>query len=203
MLRILLFLKKPQAGLVKTRLAHSIGPDAALRTYRQLVRTQLEHLPGGAKLEVHYTPAEAEADMRAWLGEDRIYRPQAEGGLGNKLECAVKDAFQRGAKQVVCIGGDCPYLHTTHFEHTAQALADGADVVFGPSMDGGYYLVGLQQARPELFRNIPWSSSGTLAASLERAADLGLRTVQLERLEDVDDQDSLERAVRNGALSPP
>jgi rSAM/selenodomain-associated transferase 1 len=163
---ILLFLKAPRRGYVKTRLAHTTGPERALQAYRALVQRQWDQLPENGRIEVHYTPSDADFEMRQWLGNEHEFYPQAEGELGLRLEHSVEKAFGRGAKTVFCIGGDCPKLDRSHFEQAAAALKHDCDVVFGPSEDGGYYLIGLNAPQPELFQEIPWSSRNTLSTSL-------------------------------------
>ena len=100
----------------------------------------------------------------------------------------------------MCIGGDCPKLDYVHLEQTATALESDYDVVFGPSEDGGYYLIGLNAPYPELFRGIPWSTTTTLDESLKQAARLELIVLQLETLYDVDGIAELDRALNEGLL---
>lgn len=197
---ILLYLKAPRRAYVKTRLAHTIGHERALATYRALVERQCRQLPENERIEIHFTPNDADFEMRQWLGHDYHYYPQAEGELGPRLAHSVEAAFDRGAGTVLCIGGDCPQLCQTHFEQASATLNEGYDVVFGPSEDGGYYLIGLKSPQPKLFEDIPWSTRSTLDSSLQRAAELGLRVKLLETLYDIDEVNELERAIATGLL---
>jgi len=197
---ILLFLKAPRRGHVKTRLAHSVGATRALATYKALVERQLRALPPAIPTEVHYTPHDAEFEMQQWLGESLNYYPQSEGDLGARLTDSIKRAFDRGAQTVLCIGGDCPQLNAEHFEQAAELLDSGHDVVFGPSEDGGYYLIGLKSALPQLFEDIPWSTRNTLEASLKKATYLGLSVGLLETLFDIDEAKELQRALTEGLI---
>jgi len=199
---ILLFLKAPRRGHVKTRLAHHVGSKRALEVYRALVARQWSALPASKLIEVHYTPHDAGFEMQKWLGGDHAYFPQSEGELGARLEHSVECAFQRGAQSVACIGGDCPLLEERHFNEAEQLLDSGHDVVFGPSEDGGYYLIALRRPLPELFRDVPWSTRNTLQASLDRAAELGLKIGLLETLYDIDEVSELERALADGLIQP-
>lgn len=195
-----MLLKAPRLGDVKTRLAHHTNPERALQIYRALVERQCTQLPGHSRIEIHYTPRDADLEMRQWLGHTHTFYPQCEGVLGLRLECSVAAAFERGAKTVICIGGDCPTLDQSHFKQAAAALDSDYDVVFGPSEDGGYYLIGLNAPQPKLFQGIPWSSGHTLSCSLSKASDLGLRIKQLETLYDIDEITELRRAIDAGRL---
>ena len=197
---ILLFLKAPRRGHVKTRLAHKVGAERALATYRALVQRQWQALPESAPIEVHYTPHDAEFEMKQWLGAEVPHYAQAEGELGARLTDSVKRAFGRSAQTVLCIGGDCPQLEARHFDEAVKLLDTGHDVVFGPSEDGGYYLIGLQSPMPELFEDIPWSTRNTLEASLQQADALGLKVGLLETLYDIDEVSELDRALESGLI---
>jgi len=199
--RILIFLKAPRAGFVKTRLAQTVGEARALAVYRQLVEGQLQRLPLDLSVEIHFAPADAQSEMQEWLGPDRSYYPQVEGGLGERLASAIQSSFEGGAASVLCIGGDCPALGEAQIDAAMTALNDGEDVVFGPTEDGGYYLVGLKSPQPELFQSIAWSTGTTLQSSLAVAAKLGLKVKLLEKLYDVDEVSDFERAQTEGYLS--
>ena len=197
---ILSWLKAPRAGEVKTRLAQSIGPEKALKVYRSLVERQLSELPPEYPLEIHYTPTDALDEMREWLGDEYSFHAQCEGGLGIRLERAVANAFKRGAKSVICIGGDCPELNRVHLEQAADDLQNDYDIVFGPSEDGGYYLIGLNSYYPEMFQDIPWSTQATLETSLKKSSVLNLRVKLLETLYDIDEITTLNKAIRQGLI---
>ncbi|MEN8662608.1 MAG: TIGR04282 family arsenosugar biosynthesis glycosyltransferase [Lentimonas sp.] len=197
---ILLLLKAPRRGHVKTRLAHSIGAERALITYKALVKRQWQALPSNTPAEVHYTPNDAEIEMKQWLGADTPHYPQSEGDLGARLIDSINRAFERGARTVLCIGGDCPQLEAEHFQQATEMLDSGDDVVFGPSEDGGYYLIGLRSPFPQLFQDIPWSTCKTLEASLRQAAILGLKVGLLETLYDIDEASELDRAMKAGLI---
>ncbi len=198
---VLVFLKAPRIGRVKTRLAKNIGLESALKVYRSLVERQLGELSPNDPVEIHYAPADALEEMHDWLGNGYDFYPQCEGGLGLRLEHAVSEAFARGAKSVICIGGDCPSLNYKHLKQASVALQRDHDVVFGPSEDGGYYLVGIHEFHVELFQNIPWSTETTLEESMKKSMLLGLRVKSLETLYDIDEINELNRAFDQGLLS--
>lgn len=186
---IQLFLKAPAPGTVKTRLGKTLGDEKACEIYKQLVAHQLKNLPAEAGLEIHFAPAKAGTAMQDWLGKDLTYLPQCEGNLGDRLRHAVFSAFERGESQVFCIGSDCPALEASHFQKAENFLSSGADVVFGPTFDGGYYLIGMTAAHACLFEGIPWSTEETLQTSLKHAQAAGLKTTCLETLSDVDEEE--------------
>ena len=101
---------------------------------------------------------------------------------------------------MLCIGGDCPGLMRTHLAAAAGALTAGTDLVLGPTLDGGYYLIGLARPQPELFEDIPWSHADTLKATLRQAERRHLKWQLLDALYDVDEATDLERALKDGLL---
>lgn len=189
---ILVFVRAPEAGRVKTRLAASIGADAALRVYRRLA----EHTVGealavtGAEVRVHFTPADAEAAVRAWLGAGPALLPQAGGDLGERMREAFARAFADGHRRVVIIGSDLPEMGADLLRRAIALLTDHQAVV-GPARDGGYYLLGLTGPVEGIFEGIAWSTPGVLAATLERLQTAGISPALLETLRDVDEAEDL------------
>jgi rSAM/selenodomain-associated transferase 1 len=185
--RLIVFVKRPQPGEVKTRLAREIGDDDAAALYRALAEQVLRATaPAGRAYGrvVCYAPADAGDDIARWLpGEERA--PQAAGDLGRRMDDALARAFAEGAPRAVLIGTDAPGLSREHVEQAFDALRVH-DLVLGPACDGGYYLVGLTAPRPALFEGIAWSTPAVLAQTLSKAAALGLRHHLLPRLRDVD-----------------
>jgi len=197
---ILIFLKAPQLGQVKTRLARAVGDRRALAIYRSLVERQCGDLPEDSRIEIHFAPTDAEASMRDWLGTKFHYYPQTDGDLGQRLQHGIAEAFGRGASTVTSIGGDCPDLCARHIKEAQIQIHAGHDVVIGPSEDGGYYLISLAAPHRTLFEAIPWSAANTLAVSKEKAAQLGLKLSLLETLYDVDQHEDMDRAIRDGRI---
>lgn len=194
--RVLLFLKAPRPGTVKTRLAADLGPDAATALYRRLTERQIAAVhASGLPLELHFAPADAEPELRAWLGDTAgRYIPQFTGDLGARLAHATTLAFANGATRVALIGTDCPALDAARLQSAFDALANApADAVFGPARDGGYYLLALSAPHLDLFRDIPWSTAETLRVSLDRAQAATLRTALLPEEDDIDEVSSLRR----------
>jgi rSAM/selenodomain-associated transferase 1 len=193
---IILFLKAPVPGKVKTRLANEVGKEEAVDVYRWLVENQLRNLPPHWRVRVAYDPPNALKDFHAWLGTRLEYRPQGEGDLGDRIGAAVNQAFLEGAETVFCVGGDCPNLGPELFIGARSLLIEGNDLVFIPADDGGYVLVGLRTPCPEIFKDIPWSAPDTLHVSIDRAEAAGRRVARMPTLFDIDTRADLERAVR-------
>ena len=186
---IVVFVRAPLLGQVKTRLASEIGPARALEIYRALTEHVLTVVRStGAQVFVAHAPADAGAVMRAWLGDNVGYEPQADGDLGVRMADAFASRVADRADRVVIVGSDCPTI-TGETIATALAALDGADVVFGPALDGGYYLVAARALHSALFRDVPWSSPRTLEVSLTRAREAGLRVALLTPMRDIDTAD--------------
>lgn len=184
---LVVFLKQPRPGAVKTRLATVVGPELAAELYQVLVETVLEQTtpePGDYERLVFFDPPEARRALREWLPGVSL-RAQAPGDLEQRLADAFERAFRRGAARVAIIGSDAPALTRATVLRALRAL-DEADLVLGPAADGGYYLIALREVRPELLRGIDWSTSAVLRQTLERAQAARLRVRQLEPLRDVD-----------------
>ena len=183
---LVVFARAPELGRVKTRLAAEVGAERALAIYRELASRVLDAVRDGPhQIVIAHSPADAEPGMRAWLGDAFAYAPQCDGNLGARMTHAFASTLEAGAERVVLIGTDCP---TIGAETVAAAFAalDEADVVFGPALDGGYYLVGARKLHPLLFQAVPWSSERTLAVSLDLARRAGLRLALLPSMRDVD-----------------
>jgi uncharacterized protein len=189
---LLVFLKAPRVGSVKTRLAAAIGDVAAAAAYRAMVEHQLRSVPSGWQVRVMYTPADAATEMRSWLGNEVELLPQSDGDLGARLRSGFLRAIVPDGRPVIAIGGDCPALDTGCLNAAAAALS-ATDVVIGPARDGGYYLIGSRQRHDSLFHEIQWSSPHVLSQTLERARSAGLSVRLLEEKEDVDDAPAWQR----------
>ena len=190
---VCLMLKSPRPGTVKTRLGGEIGMDKACLIYRKLAEHQIDQIPNGCRLEIHYSPANDRDQMEAWLGKDITFVAQSEGNLGERLQGAAEAVFRTNAEAVLFLGADCPDVRAEVIEETVVQLKDH-DVVLGPSEDGGYYLIATKKSNPRLFDQIDWSTDRVLAQTKDRIAELGLRSLLLPSLVDVDDMASLQKA---------
>ena len=190
--QLLVFLKSPRPGRVKTRLARSVGDEAACALYRGMVEDLLQRLSPLSRVELRITPDATVERHADWLRPGWRARGQGEGSLGQRLSRAFRDHARGGARRILAIGSDTPDLALSHLQEGYSAL-ERAPVVLGPARDGGYWLIGARGHAPRLFEEIPWSTARVLEATLERVEELGHHAILLETLEDVDDEESLER----------
>lgn len=190
---LVLMVKAPIAGRVKTRLAEGIGLARATGFYRATLAAVAARLarPRQWCTYLAVTPDIA-TGAPVWPAGYRSFG-QGGGDLGKRMQ-RVMDGLPPGP--VVIIGSDIPGITATHIARAFDALK-AADVVIGPSSDGGYWLIGLRR-RPRvvrLFDGVRWSHAETLADTLRNAG--GLRVVKLDELDDVDDADDYAR-LRGG-----
>lgn len=206
MRRLLIFVKEPVPGQVKTRLAAEIGADAACQVYRRCVERTLERLSVlRDEITLCVEPAQATGRIQAWLGSACPVQPQRGATLGDRLADATHRTFIAGAHQVLVIGTDSPWLDDALVEKAFSAM-ERADMVVGPAADGGYYLVGLAKPAPELFHGIPWSTSQVLDQTLATARTLGMTVSLLPEGYDIDRLTDLQRwmqeDLRHGITAP-
>ncbi len=183
--RLLVFLKAPRVGTVKTRLAATLGMEAATAAYRTLVATLLREMDALDGVELRYAPDDAAAEIQPWRRPSWQLAAQGSGDLGERLIRAFAEHFADGARKVVVIGADCPDATPDDVRNAWSAL-DHHDLVVGPAHDGGYWLIGLTSPRPELFCELAWSTDQVLPRTLSRAREMGLRIAQLQTLTDID-----------------
>lgn len=191
-MKLLIFTRYPEPGSVKTRLIPTLGSEGASKLHSMMAKHTIKQLESlSALTEVCFTGPGIK-EMQAWLGKTLSYYPQGDGNLGEKLQRAFARAFGQGEDKVVVVGTDCPDLTTAHI-HRAFELLDESDLVLGPAEDGGYYLLGLNRLENNLFASIPWGTAEVLQVTLYKARLLGLKTILLEQLSDVDRPGDLRR----------
>lgn len=202
---LIIFAKDPRPGQVKTRLAASIGSARAAEWYRRTAREIIDELRGGPWLTmIRFCPDAAGKAIRSWLGSDRLsFGPQGPGDLGDRMRRAVRSALAEGSEghRVCVIGTDAPDVDGAVVEDAFALLEKDRDVVLGPAADGGYYLIGVDEDRPALFRDMPWSTAEVLQTTRDRIRTAGLEWAELPTLADVDDLADLEslRDRRSGS----
>lgn len=181
---LLIFIKNPTSGTVKTRIARTTGDAEALRIYRILLeKTRQAALEIRAERRLFYSDRIETGD--AWTETDFQKFVQHGNDLGARMAEAFRMAFADGADRVVIIGSDCPELDGTLLNDAFSRL-EHCDFVLGPTPDGGYYLLGMQTFEPSVFEEIAWSTESVRAATLEKISLLGKTCALLPELSDVD-----------------
>ncbi len=190
---ILLFVKAPFKGRIKSRLAATIGDDAALELYHRFVLDTIAAArPLAVPLRICCHPPDAVALVRAWLGEEPTYMPQQGSELGERMGQAFAQVFHEGYDRAILIGSDIPELSTAVL-HEAVAALDRNDTVLGPAADGGYCLIGFTAKTflPSVFQDMTWSTGTVCDETLGRLKRSGRRTHLLPKLHDIDTRDDL------------
>lgn len=192
--RLIVFTRYPEPGKAKTRLIPALGAEGAAHLQRQMTEhtmRQVKELQSFHPLsvEVHFA-GNHQQQMQDWLGDDLVYQPQVEGDLGWRMAEAFQRAFRNGIEGAVIIGTDCPGLNAPLMAEAFKTLTQ-YDLVLGPAMDGGYYLIGLRRLIPELFAGISWGTSEVLQQTIAIAQGMGLAIASLPPLADVDRPEDL------------
>lgn len=186
---LLIFIKNPVLGKVKTRLAASIGDKNALKIYyRLLEQTRCETQTLACDKLLFYSE---KIENDAWPATNYQKYVQEKGDLGLKMKVAFQKAFESGYEKVLIIGSDCAELKKEHIEMAFEAL-EKHDVVVGPANDGGYYLIGFQRLINEVFLNKTWSTAEVLNSTLQDLERLNKTYFLLPELIDVDNFEDLQ-----------
>lgn len=186
---IIIFVRNPVLGSVKTRIAAKLGAEAALKVYHKLLaQTHEIVLPLVADKFVFYADGVNENDI--W--ENGLFQKQQQvaGDLGFKMQQAFETLFAKGYQRVLIIGSDCYDLTTAHISNAFEELKNN-EVVVGPAVDGGYYLLGMKKMVPSLFHNIHWSTATVLQQTIEACETEKVTYVTLLTLSDVDEAENI------------
>lgn len=186
---VIIFVKNPVLGKVKTRLASSIGAEKALEIYEKLVNHTLYAVKDiMADVFVYFSES---VDENIFPFENNFFKKvQVGNNLGERMNNAFKEVFDLWYDNVVIIGTDCPDINVDILDDAFLQL-DNVNAVFGPAEDGGYYLLGMQKHYPQVFENILWSSSSVLYSTLSRCKQNNITYTLLPMLSDVDEEKDL------------
>jgi len=198
---LIIFLKNPEPGKVKTRLSTRFTPEQAASLYRAMAEDVISVHSSGSDYDafVFYSPAGDREAIRAWLGDDLDLCAQEGADLGERQYNAFRLVFAKGYERAVIIGTDCLDISPENLEATFGALGQ-SDLVIGPSEDGGYYLIGSRRA-PEFLRDgIAWSTPHVREQLLERVKRSGMEYQLLERKFDIDTCEDVDRLHANSRL---
>ncbi len=190
---VLFFVKNPEKAKVKTRLASAIGDKMAVKFYKRFLLEMLSTLNSGTFLfYVCFHPEDSLKDLKNWLGEDYLYIPQVGENLGEKMKNAFIEAFSMNFRKVLLIGSDIPDLPLEFIEDAFKSLNE-KDAVIGPSVDGGYYLIGFKNKTflPRVFDKIPWSTGRVFDETMKVFENEGLTVHTLLPIRDIDTVEDL------------
>jgi len=181
---LIIFARNPELGKVKTRLAETIGDEAALNIYVQLLEKTVsitENL--SVHKVVYYDERIGTGDL--WDSSKYFKALQNTRNLGEKMHSAVSNAFEEGYEKVCIIGSDCYDLTQEIIENAFESL-NSKQAVIGAAEDGGYYLLGMSQFVPELFEDKAWSTDSVFSSTKKDFERLGLSFDELQMLKDID-----------------
>ena len=180
---LIIFVRQPEWGKVKTRLAADVGNDAALAIYKKLLQ-HTHSITSVLNCAKFVYSAESVGGNDQWQqGYEK--RLQAGSDLGERMKAAFTDLFQKGYQKICIIGSDCFELTAAVLESAFQQL-NTHDVVIGPATDGGYYLLGMKGSLKELFAGIDWSTEHVFAQTKAHLERQDFTYAQLPKLSDVD-----------------
>jgi hypothetical protein len=203
---VIVMVKAPIAGTVKTRLTPPLPADEAARLAAAFAQDMVAGaLRTGAAVVIAYAPDDGRSLLGSILPGGLHWVPQQGGDLGERMSRAMADAQALGFGPIVIVGTDSPTLPTFYVTQALAALlSTETDLVLGPADDGGYYLFGARRKAPGLFDSVAWSTPQAFADTRANAARLGLRCRTLPPWYDIDTLEDLRRLRReldaDGAL---
>lgn len=185
---LIIFIKNPIEGKVKTRIAATLGNEMALKIYTTLLElTMINALELNVLRHLYYSDSLELNDK--WSNHDFLKATQVSGNLGHKMKVAFAEIFQQNKDlqkiKVVIIGSDCAELTPDLLSKSFNYL-ETHDVVLGPTYDGGYYLLGMNGYYPSLFDNINWSTETVFSETVNNTEQLQLTYALLPKLNDID-----------------
>jgi len=200
---VILFVKAPEYGRVKTRLATAVGKKMALSLYRLFVETTLARLAPFAPLRIEYTPEKKEGLIKHWLTGPHEMRSQKGMNLGIRMKNALARAFADGHSKAVIVGGDIPDLPVHLIREAFEAL-ESSDTVFVPVSDGGYCLVGARKGAlfTPMFEGMQWSHSQVMTETIKRAKAHKISVRLLPEWHDIDTPDDFLAFVKRNEHTP-
>lgn len=184
---LIIFVKLPHLGQVKTRMQPELSTEVSLNLYKAMGRDLVGHFSQSHYFDffIHFWPENARGEMQSWLGMNLNYIPQQGSDLGERLKNSFSNAFQQNYQKVCIIGSDLPTLNEKDILMAFEKL-ESSNVVLGPTMDGGYYLIALKKLYLQTFENIDWSTELVLRQTLLRIQQQNLSVFQMDIQQDID-----------------
>lgn len=191
--RVLLFVRAPELGRVKTRLEKEMDAATVLALYRCFVEDIIETVTvGGHDLMVFFSPPGKASSVREWLGDTVPVQPQVGKTLGEKMQNAFSTVFGMDVEHAVLMGSDFPDLDLRIIDEAFAFLRE-KEVVIGPAEDGGYYLIGFRKdaLAGDVFAAIDWGTATVFQETMQRLRDANLSSHVLQTWRDIDTPDDL------------
>jgi len=196
---LIMFARFSEHGQVKSRLAKDLGAEMATNLYRCFVEDLLERLSKkDYRLLIAFCPAEKEREMREMLGDEFSYIPQMGEDLGERMKLSFLRCFSEGARSVVLIGSDVPDLPLWIVDEAFRALLKYGAVI-GPSVDGGYYLIGFREDTfcVDVFGRLPWGAVTVFQETMDILLRAGALVHLLPVWRDIDKREDLAALIKN------
>ncbi|MCG6533949.1 MAG: TIGR04282 family arsenosugar biosynthesis glycosyltransferase [Syntrophales bacterium LBB04] len=195
---LIMFVRFPGQGQVKSRLAKDLDAEVATNLYRCFVQDLSERLSREAyRLCIAFHPGDKEREMREMLGDEFSYFPQMGEDLGERMKLAFLRCFSEGARSVVLIGSDIPDLPARIVDEAFRAL-DKCGAVIGPSVDGGYYLIGFRQdtLNGDVFAGLPWGEDSVFQETMNILRMAGDPVHMLPVWRDIDNREDIRALIK-------
>lgn len=189
---LIIFIRNPIRGTVKTRLAQTLGKDKAFDIYKELLEiTRQQSIKVNAQCYLYYSD---HIELDAWSETTFIKKVQSGIDLGARMANAFNEVLQTHSKAII-IGSDCPYITSQIIDHSFHLLSNN-DVILGPAIDGGYYLLGMKSTSPSIFESMPWSESNLYEKTIEKLNQLNYTYTSLIKMEDIDTEEEWNRYIQ-------
>ena len=202
---VILFVKYPEKGKVKSRLAVYLTDDLAAGLYENFVRDIITTLEKCSfSFRIYFYPPEKEDEIKKLWGENYQYAAQSGADLGERMKNAFLQEFAADFKLVVLIGSDCPDLPAEIIEESFSALENGCRSVIGPSVDGGFYLVGFRKGAfcPDIFSGVQWGGASVLEKTMNILRSKEHQLTILPKWRDIDRRDDLDDLIKRSMETP-
>jgi len=186
---IIIFVRQPEWGKVKTRLAATIGNDKALKVYQILLKHTYDVIKYiSIPVYVYYADQVVTDDV--WNGSHILKNTQKGNDLGERMRNAFMEVFEKGHLKAVIIGSDC-YQLTSDLVTASLITLEQTDMVIGPAKDGGYYLLGMNAPFKNVFKAIQWSTNAVFAKTMKIIRENKWSITELVVLADVDTEENI------------
>ena len=202
---LVVMLKLPVAGKVKTRLTPPLKKEDAAELYKCFIQDIFSRIStlNGIDIIAAYTPKNLAERIKRIVPVNTMLIPQKGSDLGERLQNIFSQLFSIGYKKVAIIGTDSPDLPVEYIKKSFSSLNKNTSIVIGPSRDGGYYLIAMSRYSEEVFKDIPWSTNTVFKITLEKAKKAGLLPAFLPEWYDVDETGDLKTLRENMRLHYP